>query len=303
MTDRAEVFYAALNSLPEGIVLFGGESEIVLWNEAAERITGYAAMELMGRQIPESLDALMPGIKSTHDATPDGAHADDLRALMPLRHKYGQTVSVIARTRVLRDDTGRRIGTAAIFHPVESVDALPHRDSAPGRGVEEGRADLEERMQNAMEDYARGGPQVGVLCLTVDQAEELRKSRGAGACQSMFDKVRHAIAQGLRPSEVLGRWDEDEFLIITHERNVEALVAHMQTLVGLARTADFRWWGDRLSLTVSIGAAQAVPCACDEEAESLAQLLQRAHQAMEAALQAGGNRALIAPGRPLCSPS
>ena len=28
-------------------------------------------------------------------------------------------------------------------------------------------------------------------------------------------------------------------------------------LAGLARTADFRWWGDRVSLTVSVGVAMA----------------------------------------------
>ena len=28
----------------------------------------------------------------------------------------------------------------------------------------------------------------------------------------------------------------------------EMLAAHAQMLAGLARTADFRWWGDRLSL-------------------------------------------------------
>ena len=55
----------------------------------------------------------------------------------------------------------------------------------------------------------------------------------------------------------MGRWGDDEFLIVAHERSAEMLASHAQTLAGLARTADFRWWGDRVSLTVSIGAAQA----------------------------------------------
>jgi GGDEF domain-containing protein len=61
------------------------------------------------------------------------------------------------------------------------------------------------------------------------------------------------------------------------------LAAHAQVLAGLARTADFRWWGDRISLTVSIGAAQAAP------SETLAQLLERAQEAMAASIDAGGN--------------
>jgi len=61
-------------------------------------------------------------------------------------------------------------------------------------------------------------------------------------------------------------------------------------MAGLARTTDFRWWGDRVSLTVSIGAAQAV----SDGVETLAQLLERARQAMEASARGGGNRATVA---------
>ena len=76
----------------------------------------------------------------------------------------------------------------------------------------------------------------------------------------------------MRPAEELGRWGDDEFLVISHEHTPEMLAAHAQALAGLARTADFRWWGDRVSLTVSIGAAQA------DLDETLAQLLERAQE-------------------------
>ena len=68
------------------------------------------------------------------------------------------------------------------------------------------------------------------------------------------------------------------------------LAAHAHTLAGLARTADFRWWGDRISLTVSIGAAQLG----GDNPESLTEMLQRASEAMEASIREGGNRATTA---------
>jgi diguanylate cyclase (GGDEF)-like protein len=116
--------------------------------------------------------------------------------------------------------------------------------------------------------------------------------------------VRHALAAGLRPSEVIGRWGDDEFLVIAHERTPEMLAAHAQRLAGLARTADFRWWGDRVSLTVSLGAAQAQK-ERDEtgQDETLAQLLERARNAMEYSMREGGNRTTLAPGVKTCSPS
>ncbi len=75
------------------------------------------------------------------------------------------------------------------------------------------------------------------------------------------------------------------------------LAAHARVLAGLARTADFRWWGDRVSITVSIGAAQA------EGDGSLANLLEKAKLAMHSSFHAGGNQITPAPGGPACSPS
>jgi diguanylate cyclase (GGDEF)-like protein len=113
----------------------------------------------------------------------------------------------------------------------------------------------------------------------------------------MMEKVVRVLAQGLRPAEELGRWGDDEFLVISHERTPEMLAVHAQSLAGLARTADFRWWGDRVSLTVSIGAAQA------DHAETLKQLLERAREAMFSSIHAGGNHIVLAPRGQACLPS
>ena len=141
------------------------------------------------------------------------------------------------------------------------------------------------------------GKSFGVLWISVDQAAELRKTHGAGACEAMLEKVERVMINGLRPGEELGRWGDDEFLILSHERTPEMLGTHAQVLAGLARTADFRWWGDRASLTVSIGAAQA------EQESSLADLLERAKTAMLNSFHAGGNQTMSAPGRQVCSQS
>jgi len=284
MADHMELLEAALDSFPEGMGLFrGGEGEVVLWNQAAQGITGYAAIEVLGRQIPEDLEGLRPPVN-----LPDGK-----RMLTEARHKLGHCVQVIARILVLRNGMGERIGSAVIFHPVESLYALPHGESAETPQVKESRAELEERLHAEFDDFVRGGPPLGVLWISVDQSEALRKTHGVAACNDMLEKVRRALAQGLRPAEEMGRWSDSEFLIVAHERNAEMLAAHAQTLAGVARTADFRWWGDRVSLTVSIGAAQA----SRDSAESLADLLRRAREAMETSFREGGNRATTAASR------
>ena len=96
-------------------------------------------------------------------------------------------------------------------------------------------------------------------------------------------KARMALMHGLRPADEIGRWGEDEFLILAHEHTPEKLDAHGRALVAAARTADFQWWGDKVPVTVSVGAAQAA------ENEPLAQLLEAAKAAMDASRKAGGN--------------
>jgi diguanylate cyclase (GGDEF)-like protein/PAS domain S-box-containing protein len=291
MTDRAELLEAALDSRPDGIALLGMDGEVVFWNRAAEAITGYAVMEVLARPIPAPLESLLLDSALLGDLPPGSGPPPNHGALVQVRHRLGHTLAAIARRVVLRDGFGERIGTAVAFHPAGTLDALPHGESAEVGEAEGNRAEFEERLQNEFDDFLRGGPPLGVLWIGVDQGAELRSTHGLAACQAMLEKVRRALAQGLRPTEEIVCWGEDEFLIVAHERSAPMLAAHAQTLVGLARTANFRWWGDRLSLTVSIGAAQAV----NIETETLAQLLERARRAMETSVMTGGNRVTAAP--------
>lgn len=297
MSDRTELLEATLDCLPEGIVLLDQKCLIQFWNQAAEAITGYSSAEMLQRQVPPPLETLLPcGPESGGTMLADNS---GLRhgALVSSQHKLGHAVPVMARRLLLRDGMGGRIGMAVVFHPAESLDALPHGETGDEPGIQASQADLDERLISMFEDFSHGGQSFGVLWITVDQAHDLRKTHGAKACESMLEKVEHALTRGLRPAELMGRWGEDEFLVVSHERTAEMLADHARMLAGLARTADFRWWGDRVSLTVSIGVAQA------ELTGSLVNLLERAKAAMFSSFHAGGNQITSAPGGQECSPS
>ena len=258
----------------------------------------------MGHRVREVLSKLIVGgsrswIRQTDTETAPERGSMERGTLVHIRHKAGHELPVLARVMELRDGLGGRIGTGVLFHPLESIDALPHGENEEDSDVAASQADLEDRLENEFEDFQQGGLPLGVLWISVDQAHELRRTHGAAACHAMLDKVRLALGSGLRPSETIGRWGDDEFLVIAHERTAEMLAAHAQRLAGLARTADFRWWGDRLTLTVSIGASQAE----NADDETLAQLLERARNAMECGMREGGNRTIAAPGVKTCLPS
>ncbi len=201
------------------------------------------------------------------------------------------------RTRVLRDGLGTRIGSVVAFREAEPRDALPHGTVTPDSDAVDAQARVEERVEELFNDCKYRDLPFGLLWISVDQAEDLRKTHGTRACEAMLERVERRLTNGLRLNEEMGRWGDDEFLVIAYEPCGEVLEAHAQSLAGLARTADFRWWGDRVSLTVSIGAAHA------ERGESLSGLLERAQSALHSSMHEGGNHITLASGRHACLPS
>jgi diguanylate cyclase (GGDEF)-like protein/PAS domain S-box-containing protein len=297
MSDRTELLESVLDSLPDGVALVDVEGKLAFWSHAAEAITGYSGADLVGRPLRDALERLVAGGAREWTIQTDTEVHPGRGSLIRAIHRLGHEFPAMARIIVLRDGFGGRIGTAVVFHPAVGLDTLPHGEGCEAAGVAASQTDLEDRLGAEFEVFARSHLPWGVLWITVDQAHDLRKTHGGRACEAMLEKVEHALANGLRVSEEIGRWGDDEFLVISHERTPEMLAAHAQDLAGLARTADFRWWGDRISLTVSIGAAQA------DESGTLAGLLEQAQAAMRASTRAGGNHVTHLPGGHSCLPS
>jgi diguanylate cyclase (GGDEF)-like protein len=184
----------------------------------------------------------------------------------------------------LKDALGGTLGAALLFHPVEELDALPHGENLDETAFGRSQEEIEERLDEAFHEWKTACVPFGLLWITIDQAAQMRRTHGRDACEAMLATVEHRLAHGLRPTEVIGRWGNDEFLVLSHERTAAMLVEHAGHLADLARTANFRWWGDQVHLTASIGTAQAI------EGDTLARLMLLAQQAMHAGVFAGGNR-------------
>lgn len=297
MSDRTELLEAALDSLPHGVAVADREGHLAFWNRAAETLTGYSGADLVGRPVRYVLETLLPGGTFQWTEQTGAETAPGRGSLLHVQHRQGHEIPAMVRVLVLRNALGGRIGLAAILYSAERHDALPHGDWHEGNAADAGETEFEERLETEFAECARSHLPLGVLWITVDQASALRRTHGARACQAMLEKVAHVLGNGLRPGEDAGRWGEGEFLVISHERSAETLAEHAQVLAGLARTTDFRWWGDRISLSLSIGAAQA------DAAIPLTELLEQAQSAMRSSIRVGGNHVTLAHGRQACSRS
>ena len=290
MADREELMEAALEVYPEGLALLDIAGKVVFWNRAAEVVTGFGRSSVVGSELPQALEALVDC--RDYEGSPEPRNGPQLGrgSLVHAQHAQGRDIAAICRKMILRDDLGARIGTAAVFHPSERTTALPHGDTSDGSEVQESLEEMKDRLETAFELFVHEGVSLGVLWVTVDQAVELKRTHGARACEAMLESVERTLANALRPGEEIGRWGNEEFLILSQEGRGEVLANHAQVLVGIARTADFRWWGDRVIVTASVGVAEA------ESGDELAEVLKRAQEAMEASVHAGGNHVTLCNG-------
>jgi diguanylate cyclase (GGDEF)-like protein len=317
VSDRVQLLEATLDLLDEGVAILDGESKILFWNKAAAALTGRSPEELVSSRCPDDLYRIDEQHRSrvaqgaggcrcgaeiyssiarsgwtvtedpdrwpTLDARPEIDHSLGSPTLISMNHKLGHRVSGMLRKVALRNMSGESTGTALLFYPVEETDALPHGETGDGAGIERSQAEMEDRLDAAHHQWATSRMPFGLLWITVDQARSLRRTHGRDACEAMLRTVEQTLLRQMKPAEIIGRWGNNEFLVLAHERTPELLLEHARRLVGLARTADFRWWGDRVGLTVSIGASHAL------EGDTLQSLLNRASQAMQASQYAGGN--------------
>ncbi|HEY9127081.1 MAG TPA: PAS domain-containing protein [Acidobacteriaceae bacterium] len=280
-----ELLDAALNALEEGFVVLNADALVMAWNPAATRITGFQRGEMLGRPLPEGFYEIDP--VAAEEGASFRIDKPEQAVAVQMRHHRGHSLPAMLRLTPLRDALGHRFGTVARFHPTEELDALPHgaiyeEEDLDGRAAHN-VCNIEERLELDWRKWEERGAPFGLLWVWVDQAEMLLKTHGRDASEAMLAIVERNLSHALRPNEILGRWGHHEFLVLCHERSADLLLLHARHLCELAHSADFRWWGDRVPLTVSVGCAQAA------REEKLKGMMQRAQQAMERARLKGGD--------------
>ena len=302
MGDRMAMLEATLDLIEEGIAILDEQLKVVHWNQAAAALTGYASEDLICHPYPADLFRVdqqhRDKVIASAEAEPPKEQSESVDPLLErltlvsMHHKQGHVVPAMLRKVRLQDSQGAAMGAVLLFYPAEEVDALPRGESGEGFGIEASQAEMEDRLDAAHHQWATSGMPFGLLWITVDQARSLRKTHGRDACEAMLRAVEDTLLRQMRPAETIGRWGDNEFLIIAHERSAQLLADHGRRLAGLAPMVDFRWWGDRIGVTLSIGTSFAV------EADTLPCLMNRARQAMRASEFAGGNHVTEARGEP-----
>ncbi len=294
-----EFIRTILENLSEGVCATDLERHITYWNRGAERISGYAAEEVVGKRCSSGL--LVHVDDRGRPVCGSGclmASAIDKRvattADLYIRHKQGHRVPVSTRFAPLIEDDGEVVGALQVF-----------RETPAGAVVQERIRELEKlsfldpltnlanrrytdmTLEGRCRDLVRGGPPFGVILIDIDNLKQINDVHGHDAGDTVLRTVARTLLLGSRPFDVKGRWGGDEFIAIVANVEPPGLSQAAERFRALIENTTVPYGDGTLSTTASVGATMAIP------GETVRDLLRRADRELYASKSLGKNRASV----------
>ncbi len=297
----SEICRGILESLPVGLCVVDMQKKIVFWSDGAERITGYLRYEVIGHScVGEALlHCDQPGCEFCKEDCPVAlaiktSHAAE--TIGYLHHKAGHEVPVRIRAVPVHNAHGSIIGAVETFEdrqPATSPD--DHKDGLQLPGFVDdvtstaSRVMMESRLRETVGTFTEMQVPFAILCLRLEGLAHFRASFGREAASSLLRVIARTLEAALWRTDFVGRWTDEQFLVILNGCREEALCSVRERVRHLLAGDAIEWWGDRLSLPVSIGEAKAQP------GDTIESLMERAQKSLAAA-SAGCARAANATG-------
>ena len=263
------------------------DDPIIYVNPAFERITGYTAEEVMGRNprflIGNEWD--QPEIEKLRDA---------VRRSLPVstrlrnRRKNGSLFWNDLSFAPVKDASGETTHFVGIINDVtEQVRyeaELRHRSTHDELTGLANRVLLSDRIEQAVAHASRTERHVAVVMIDLDRFKVINDSLGHGMGDMVIKTVAERLGRCVRRGDTVARLGGDEFVLVLAElaNPSDASIVAAKVLDGLLRPVDIA--GQQLFVAASIGISLA-----PSDGNNVEALLKNADAAMFTAKELGGN--------------
>jgi diguanylate cyclase (GGDEF)-like protein/PAS domain S-box-containing protein len=254
-------FDAALSNMTQGLCMFDGQKQLVVWNQR------YAEFY----QIPPDLlkvgtpyeaivtDGIARGVLEIGDLAVDvkvaeftglptnSCRIDELENGRFVQHTR-QPMEGGGWLSIVEDITERRRAEAEIVH-------LARHDALTGLA---NRAEFNAKLEEASKRMKRGGGAVTVMMLDLDKFKAVNDTRGHPAGDQLLIEVGRRLQSTIRETDVLARLGGDEFAIIQEggsSQHEGAIALALRIIDAIALPFDLN--GHEASIGTSIGIALA----------------------------------------------
>jgi len=281
-----ELLRTVLDGLQTGVCVIGREHRVLFWNQGAERITGFHPHDVIGHLVRETMLPPCNGraclaCGATCPFAGVLSEGKFLQAKIELRHKEGHRVPVRTWVVPLRDHHGVFIGAVLSFdqhihvaersqreHSLAAYGCLDEVTQIPNHSF------TQFHLRENLASFGEYHLPFGVLLVQVNALENFRASFGPEAGDAVLRVVAQTIKNTLRPSDFLGRWTQEQFVVILLNSAAPGVRDAADRIRRLVACANLKWWGDDLQVTTSLGQATAQP------GDTIDSLLSRAQQSL-----------------------
>ncbi len=291
--EAEERFRVAFEHAPVGMAIAGLDGRLGSVNLALAQLTGLRAEVLTRATLesllhPEDIEGPALGIQALED-DPAAVYVAQTRIL----HADGHEIWVSLQVAVIRDGAGRPLHLLVQLQDMterrreeERLRTLADRDALTRLLNHNGFRRELRRHAARVERYGTEG---GVLLIDVDGMEEINAALGRGGGDDILRRVAAALEARVRRSDFTARIGEDEFAVLVPHGDADGLMVLADALLDQLERAQVESAG-RIGAPVTVSIGVAVFGAGATEADTV---LRRATAAKDAALRAGGGRALL----------
>jgi diguanylate cyclase (GGDEF)-like protein/PAS domain S-box-containing protein len=306
MHDPHHLLRVTLASIRDAVVTTDDTASILLFNPAAEALTGWTQAEAVGKPIEQILELRENGTdipipNPAHALLRDGAHSGKSVQTL-LIGKSGRRIAVEISASPLHDSAGQVTGSVLVFYDIGEALQLAERmayqaqhDSVTGLP---NRILLVDRLEQAAKIADRHSDHLAVLFVDLDafnnihSFNELREIIGTTLADDLLREVAYRFSEALRESDTVCRLSGTEFIVlITGIKSTEDIEALAVKLL-FELTRPYALAGSySLANQTAITASSSIGIAIyPRDASDVATLMRLADGAMSQATQAGRNQ-------------
>lgn len=242
---------------------------------------GRAVKSLLGklaghRQRADELDGVLAKFE---DPTQIESAISPLRdCIRDLEDHNKRLQSELEKTRQAVAQQSQKLEQAQEEARVDALTGLPNRRA------------FDERMEALHEEFIQNGTPYSVALFDVDHFKKFNDEHGHAVGDKVLEVVGEVLRRTQRGTDHVARYGGEEFVVLLqkiHGHQAKSVVDRHRIRVG---KASLRVDGKDLSITISAGLAEVKPN------ESVADVLERADEALYAAKSAGRNQTCLDDG-------
>jgi diguanylate cyclase (GGDEF)-like protein/PAS domain S-box-containing protein len=296
---KNEPTWGIVDQIYEGAYVSDGELCIVYWNKSAAEITGHTDENVVGVTTADKLLSPLDedGATLARAKYPLSLTLNDglvRTADLFLRHADGHRVPVTARTVPVRDRRGKIMGGAEIFRDntakvaaLEKIEALKKIAWTDALTQIGNRRYTENWLEANLAKQEHSGNPFGMVFIDVDHFKKFNDNYGHDVGDQVLMMVARTLAHNLKPTDFVGRWGGEEFVVLLSDVDSVQLLADAEKLRRLIMHSTLSSATGPLHVTASMGATLSI------KGDTVEKIAQRADKLLYRSKAAGRNRVTI----------